>query len=380
MKLTILKEKLKEGLYLIERVSKKYLTLPILETCLLENEKNLLKLSATNLESGIIFRSLAKIEKEGKICIPIRFFSNLLSFFPNKPLILETDNLNLNLECDNYKTKIKGFNPEDFPIIPQIKEEEVIKVNSIGFCRALSQIVNIPSPLLSKPEISGIFFSFQTDLIKMVATDSFRLVEKKIYQNLNLEKEYCFILPQSAAKEVVSIFGDKEGELKIFLSPNQIFFEYMMSEISQPQIQFCSRLIEGEYPNYQEIIPKKFETQIQIQKEEFLNQLKTASLFSGKVNEVNLKIDPKDKKIEITSQSPDLGEYKSFLEGKIKGKEILVSFNHRFLIEGISEIKSKELFFDLTDKEGPAALKSAQPEVGRPEEDYLYIVMPVKTS
>ncbi len=374
MKLTILKEKLKESLYFMEKISKKTLTLPILETCLVEIEKNLLKLSATNLESGIIYRSLAKVEKEGKICLPIRFFSNLLSFFPNKPLILETDNLNLNLDCDNYKVKIKGFNPEDFPIIPQIKKEEVIRVNSRNFCQALSQIINIPSFLLSKPEISGIFFSFQTDLIKMVATDSFRLAEKKIFQNLGLEKEYSFILPHSAAKEAVSIFGDKEGELKIFLSPNQIFFEYMMAEISQPQIQFTSRLTEGEYPNYQEIIPKKFETQIQIPKEEFLNQLKTASLFSGKINEVNLKINPKDKKIEITSQSPDLGEYKSSLEGKIKGKEILISFNHRFLIEGISEIKSKELFFDLTDKEGPAALRPADGE------DYLYIVMPIKTS
>lgn len=374
MKVIILKEKLKEGLYFMEKISKKSLTLPILETCLLETEKNILKLSSTNLETGIIFRSLAKVEKEGRICLPVKIFSSLLSFFPNKPLILESENLELNLTCDNYKVKIKGFNPEDFPIIPQKKEEEGILVNSKIFCQNLSQIINIPSPLLSKPEISGIFFSFHNNLIKMVATDSFRLAEKKISQEFNLEKEYNFILPHSAAKEVVSIFGDKEGELKIFLSPNQVFFEYMMTEIPQPQIQFTSRLVEGEYPNYQEIIPKKFETQIQIPKEEFLNQLKSASLFSGKINEVNLKISPKDKKIEITSQNPDLGEYKSFLEGKINGKEITISFNHRFLIDGVSEIKSKELFFNFTNKEGPAVLKPVD------SEDSLYIVMPIKTS
>lgn len=371
MKLTILKEKLKEAINIVEKISRKNFTLPILETTLLENEKNLLKLSSTNLESGVIYWGLAKIEKEGKLCIPTKFFSNLLSFFPNKPLNLESSDLNLNLECDNYKTKIKGLNPEDFPIIPQTKNGEMVSVNSVSFCQSLSQLLDIPSPSTARPEISGIFVSLQSDLIKLVATDSFRLAEKKIILKTGLSKEYSFILPQSAAKEIVNIFGEKEGEIKVYLSPNQVLFEYMMAETSHPQIQFTSRLTEGEYPNYQEIIPKKYETQIQLPKDEFLNRLKTASLFSGRVNEVKVDVNPKKGVIEIFSQSPDLGEYKSSLEGKIKGKEVSISFNHRFLIDGVSEMRGKEVLFELTDKGGPAVLKSFH------NNDFIYVVMPI---
>jgi DNA polymerase III sliding clamp (beta) subunit (PCNA family) len=111
-------------------------------------------------------------------------------------------------------------------------------------------------------------------------------------------------------------------------------------------------------------------------KEEFLEKLKIANLFSGKTNEVNLKIIPQEKKIEINSQSPDFGEYKSFLKGEIKGKENQISFNCRFLFKGVSEIKSKELLFEISNKEGPAIIK---PNESLINEDYLYIVMPIKT-
>lgn len=374
MKITILKEKLKEGVNIVERISQKSLTLPILQNTLLKTEKNFLRLSSTNLESAIIWWNLVKVEKEGQICIPTRFLSNLLGFLPNKPISLGIENFTLNLECDNYETKIKGLSPEDFPIIPEVKEGQVITIDNLTFCQALNQVLNIPSSSATRPEISGIYFSFQSDLIKMVATDSFRLAEKKLFLKTDLSKKYSLILPQSAAKELVGIFGEKEGDLKIHLSPNQILFEYMMTETPHPQIQFTARLIEGEYPNYGEIIPKKYNTQIQVQRKEFLNQVKTASLFSGKINEVKIRVDPKSEKLEILSQSSDLGEHKSFLKGKIKGKEISISFNHRFLIDGISEIKKEDLIFELTDEEGPASLKPVE------SEDYLYIIMPIKAS
>jgi len=373
MKITILKEKLKEGMNIVEKISQKTLALPILQNTFFRVEKNFLKLTTTNLESGTTWWNLVKVEKEGQICIPTRFFSGLINSLPNKPINLEVIDLVLSLECENYKTKIKGFNPEDFPIIPPIKEGEVLSVDCFSFCQALNQVLDIPSSSLARPEISGIFLSFQSDLVKIVATDSFRLAERKIFLKTNLSKEYSLILPQGAAREIVSIFGDKEGELKIYFSPNQIWLEYMMVEVSHPQLQFTSRLIEGEYPDYQEIIPKKFETHLTLPKEEFLSQVKTASLFSGKISEVKLKIDPKSGVVEILSQSPDLGEYNSFLKGKIEGKEVLISFNHRFLIDGISEIKTKELILEITNEEGPAVLKPTD------SEDYLYIIMPIKT-
>jgi len=151
-------------------------------------------------------------------------------------------------------------------------------------------------------------------------------------------------------------------------------FEYPMEETKHAQIQVVSRLIEGEYPNYQEIIPKKFTTQLILDRAEFLNQIKTASLFSGKINEVKIKVNPKEKKVLIFSQSPDIGNYQSSISGKIEGDPIEISFNHRFLLEGISGIKSSELIFEMNGDSNPGLLKP----VG--DDTYLYVVMPIKTT
>ena len=374
MKIIILKEKLKEGVKIVEKISQKSSTLPVLQNTFLEAKKNILKLTTTNLESSISWFGLAKITGEGGVCIPTRFLSNLLGFLPNKPLLLDVKKFILNLESGDYSTKVKGLNPEDFPIIPQIEKTKPITVNSFEFCRSLEQLLNIPSSSTARPEISGILFSFQKKLIKIVATDSFRLAEKKLFIKKDVSKECSLILPQSAAKEIVGVFGEKKGNLNIYLSPNQLLIEDSSEGPIQPSIQFSSRLIKGEYPNYEEIIPKKYETTIQVSKKEFLNQVKTASLFSGKINEVKIVINVKNKQVEISSQSPDLGEYKSSLGGIIKGKNTSVSFNHRFLIDGISEIKGDEILFSFTDKEGPAVLKPLNAE------DFLYIIMPIKAN
>ena len=374
MKLIILQNKLKQGLSVIERASSKSFILPILRNLLLNAEKNFLELSATDLEIGIKWWILAKIEKEGKITIPISILSTFINLLPEKPINLAANNQILSVECENYKTKIKGQSSEDFPIIPEISEGISFSLNSLSFCQGLGQIVDIVFPSTVRPEISGIHFLIQKDLIKMAATDSFRLGEKTLFleKPLPIEKEISLILPQKTAKEIINIFGEKEGELKILVSPNQILFESLMAETSHPQIHLSSKLIEGEYPNYQEIIPKKYETQVVLEKQEFLNQIKAASLFSGKVNEVKFKIDPKKEIVEISSQNPETGEYHSLLPGKIKGQGEEISFNYRFLNNGLLNIKSSEVIFELNGEVGPGVLKP----VG--DVSYIYVVMPIK--
>lgn len=148
-----------------------------------------------------------------------------------------------------------------------------------------------------------------------------------------------------------------------------------MEEANVPQVQFTSRLIEGEFPNYQDIIPKKSETQVSVSGKEFLNQIKSASVFSGKTNEIKLEINSKRGIIEISSQSPDIGEYNSQIPAKIKGNDTKIAFNHRFLIDGLLNIgsdKEKEVVLELTGEEGPAVLKSSG------DQSYLYILMPIK--
>jgi len=382
MKITILKDKLKEGINIIEKISAKSISLPILNNVLISAEKNFLNLTTTDLEVGLKWWSLIKTEREGKVAVPSRILSSFINFLPNKLVNLELEDFNLKIKCENYETTIKGVNPEDFPIIPQVSDEEKIEVQIKSFCKSLSSVVDIASLSSTKPEISGVYFIFQKNLITMAATDSFRLGEKKIYLDSplnNISKDYSLILPQKAAKEIINIFGEKEGILTIYFSPNQILFETSLSEVSHPQIQLTSRLIEGDYPNYQEIIPKRYDTRIIFSLEEFINQIKLASLFSGKINEIKLKIDSSKNQINFFSQNPDVGEYQSFLIGKVEGKPCEISFNYRFLLDGLLNLsslqqKKPEAVLELTGSEKPGILRL------KDEESYLYLVMPIKSS
>jgi len=374
MKLTILRENLKNSLNIVEKIITKSLTLPILNNVLLEASKNFLVFSTTNLETGINYWSLAKIEKEGKITVPVKIFSNFVSSVSEEVLTLEEKNKILHIKGKQIKAQIKGQPPEEFPIIPKIETKNVIEIENPSFCEGLSQVVDFTATSQIRPELTGVYFSFQKDKIIMVATDSFRLAEKIVFYKTpsNIGEEFSFILPQKTVKELLSIFGEIEGGIKIYFSSNQVLFEYFSQEISHPQIQLISRLIEGEYPAYQEVIPQKYETRVVLNRNEFLNQLKVASLFSGKTNNVKLIIEKKKQGLEIFSENPDFGEQKSYLYGKIEGKETEVSFNYRFLIEGISNIKSKDLILELNGEEGPALVKP----IG--DESYLYVVMPIK--
>jgi len=375
MKLTILQEKLKEGLSIVEKISLKSLTLPILNNILISAEKNFLNLSSTDLEIGINWWSLSKIEEEGKITIPSKLFSNFINLLPNKKINIKTKNNDILIECENYFTQIKGLSSDEFPIIPNIKKNEFISLKSSIFCQSLNQIVDIPLLSNSRPEISGIYFLFQKNAITMVSTDSFRLGEKKIiFKNeQKLTNNYSLILPQKTAKEIINIFNTKDRDLNIYLSSNQIMFETLMTETNYPEIQVVSKLIEGEYPDYKEIIPLKYNTQIILNKDEFLNRLRISGLFTGKTNEVKIKTNLNKNELEIFNQNKDIGEYNSKLPVKIIGENIEVCFNYKFLIDGISNIKSSEIILELNGDDGPAVLKP----VG--DDTYIYVVMPIKS-
>jgi len=374
MKIEILKENFKTGLNIVEKIAGKNLSLPILDNVLINTEDNFLSLSSTDLEMAVKLWILTKIIKKGKVVVPVKLLSNFISSLPNEKILLEAKGLNIEIECENLKTQIQGYNSEEFPIIPEFKDLEFLEIDNKRFCQGLFQVIDISSTSQTRPEISGVYFSFSNNSIKIVATDSFRLAEKSISLEKALKKDYSFILPQKTAKEIINILEEKEGMLKIYFSPNQILFEFPIKEVPHPQIQITSRLIEGEYPNYQDIIPKKFKARVILKRDEFLSQIKTASLFSGKINEIKFVINAASKEVVIFAKDPDVGESKSVITTKIEGDSMEISFNHKFLTDGLLKIKSSEIYFDLSKEEGPCVLKP----VG--DTSYVYVVMPIKST
>jgi DNA polymerase-3 subunit beta len=377
MKIKILTENLKVALSFLSKIVKKNPNFPILDNVLIDCEKNFLVLTSTDLQLSLTWWILAKIEEKGKVLVPVDLLYNLVSLIKEEQIEIQEKNLNLIIETANQKTRIQGQNYEDFPIIPLVKEKNENYISLQKFSEAISSIISFTSLPSAKPEISGIYINFQKEKIKLAATDSFRLAEKTI---LLSDKEYIkkegeIILPVETGKFLLNINSIlKEEFLKIYFDSNQILFEVYNDEISHSIFHLQSRLIEGEYPKYQEIIPKKFILNTQVDKKIFSDALKTASIFTGKGNEVKLNFLKKQKQIKISAESPEKGGNESFIPlYKIEGEEVEILFNYKFLLEGINSIQSSEVFFGISSKDGPALLKL----IG--DDSFFYILMPIKS-
>lgn len=378
MNFTILTKEFKKGIGFTEKITGRNLTLPILDNLLIEALPNFLKISSTDLELGIQWWGLCKTEKEGKIAIPAKLLSQVAGTLSEEKINIKEKNNTLIIEGKNYKTQLKGVSADDFPIIPSFGKDLFIEINAGKLKEGLMGVVNIASISQIRPEISGIYFSFEKDLVKIVATDSFRLAEKVLsfgnkggYKN-TFKDPVSFILPQKAAKELINVLSETEKDIKIYTSESQILFETFLTGVDHPEINLIGRQIEGEYPSYGEIIPKEAKTKVVLNKDEFTKQIKTAGIFGGRTNEVVLKINPKNKEMEIYSQDSEMGESNLSLPAKIEGAELKVSFNWRFILEGLDNIKASEISFEMQGNDGPSVIKP----IG--DTSYLYVVMPIK--
>jgi len=373
MKLTILTHELKKGLNYTERLTGRNLTLPILNNVLIEALPNFLKISSTDLETGIEWWGLCKTEEEGKITIPAKILAQVVNNISDEKIEIEDKNDTLFIKTASFKTQIKGFTADDFPIIPQFSKEDFIEISAQELKEGLSDVVDIASMSQIRPEISGIYFVFKKDLVNLVATDSFRLVERTIklnnYKN-SFTDEVKFILSQKTTKEVINILQENVGLVKIYYSESQILFETSLNEVDHPEINLISRQIEGNYPAYKEIIPKEYKTRIIIDKESLTKQIKLAGLFAGKINEIKIKNDKKG--LEILSRDLDLGENSSTLEAIVDGDDTEISFNYKFVLDGINRVKTKNAVLELQGNSGAGVIRD---EEGI---DYIYVVMPIK--
>ncbi|MDD5433401.1 MAG: DNA polymerase III subunit beta, partial [Candidatus Pacebacteria bacterium] len=282
------------------------------------------------------------------------------------------ENRNLVLISQNQEMQIQCQDPEEFPVVPKMEKEFFWQINGMKLSDGLMQVVEQAAFSSVRPEISGVLFSFQKNKLKLAATDSFRLAEKTIFLEKPGEKDFSFICPQQTCRELVAVLGQEKGLVEISASVNQVIFEFTGERPEQIKCKIQSRVIEGEYPKYQEIIPKQYLSRVEINKEEVSNQLKKAGLFAGKVFDVKLSTLLKEGRMKFFSQSADIGRNESYLPCKIEGEAQEAVFNYKFLLDGLNNIKSHEVFCGFNGETGPACLKP----IG--DDSYFYIVMPIR--
>ncbi|MDP2737043.1 MAG: DNA polymerase III subunit beta [bacterium] len=374
LKIFSLQENLKQGLALVGHVSGKNVNLPILNNVLIKAEEGKIRLVATNLEVGVISTVRGKIEREGSFTVSSKIISDCINLLPNKKIGLEQKANDLLVDCENYQAKVKGQSAEEFPLIPEVDKKNYFSAGAEEVKRAISQVIFATALSETRLELSGVLFVFSDGNLTMAATDSYRLAEKKIKIKSNNGEEKKIIVPAKTLQELLRVLSvnlddeveEKNSEIKFYISENQILFTYGSTEL-------VSRLIEGQYPDYQQIIPTNSKTKISIDRQELIRAVKMASLFSkAGINDVNLDFPLGKNQVVISSVSGQTGENITNLEAKVLGNENSMVVNYRYLLEGLSNIEKETVKIEVIDSNTPCVIRPEQ------DESYLYIIMPIK--
>ncbi|MCX6745777.1 MAG: DNA polymerase III subunit beta [Candidatus Parcubacteria bacterium] len=387
MKITCTQENLSQGLNIVTHIASKNTSLPILNNVLIKAEKGVVNLITTNLEMGIVCQVRAKIEKDGSYTVGSKLLNDYINLLTNEKVELELKDDFFEIKSSKQETKIKGNSAEEFPLIPQVEKNNPYACQISDLLMALTQVLFAVSVSETRPEISGIYLNFNNGILTLAATDSYRLAEKKIklMEKNSIEKEV--IIPARTIQELFRILsglsdraeiednGTKENnKINIYFEDNQILFVF-------DNVELVSRIIEGQYPNYRQIIPSEHKTRAIINITDFIKAVKSAALFS-RTGIYDISLDFKKGELKITSANNQLGESKTELEGNIEGENNKIVLNYRYLLDGLQNLDSTEVILEMMDGNNPCILRPVESLSENKEAiadvNYLYIVMPIK--
>lgn len=374
MKFTCTQQNFCQGLSIAEKVIGKNFTLPILQNILIncEKGKGYVKISSTDLEMGVEVTMPSKVEEEGGAAIPAKLISGFARSLPDEKIDFSGKNNKVLVQCANYKSNIKSQDSKEFPLIPQDKDTDAISLKTDDFVLGISSVINSVSLMDIKPEISGVFAQFRENDTCFAATDSFRLAEKSIKNSKKNTLLNKVIIPRRACDVIIRVFSDMKDRIDIKISENQITVKNSPEDPTAQKVRFISKIIEGEYPNYEQIIPGNFETTIKVPKDELIRHIKTASLFSSKIREVILQCNSKKQQLEIMSSDAEYGDHYSLIPCEVEGNDGKIVLNFQYLLDGIQGLLSPTVFIKINQPSTPVMILAPE------DEGFRYLLMPIK--
>lgn len=361
MKVECVREKLERAVAIASNVTGKDLTLPVLKCLLLIVKNSTLTIRATNLDLGIEIRIPVKATKEGVVAVPSDILKNFLSnLYSDKKVFLELKDSTLVVNTGHSTTRIKTFPYEEFPSIPLLEETTSVSLPASRFLDGLHSVYYAASPSSMKLELASVFIHQDNGKLVFAATDSFRLAEKKV-KIKNLEEFPSLLIPHKNVVEILKVLDESGDEIEILFSDNQI-------ALKQNDVYVTSRVVDGVFPDYGQIIPKEHTTEVVVLKKDLQGALKLSNIFTDKFNQVTFTIKPKEKVSEITTVNSDVGENIGKIDAALSGEDVEMSFNYRYISECFQSIPTDSVSLGLS---------SGKPMVirGVGDENFLYLVM-----
>ncbi len=369
MKLSLLQENLTTALSNVSRFVSSKSQLPILNNILLSTDNGRLKLSATNLELSINYWIGAKIEEEGSITIPAKEITEFVSYLSSGKvdLTLNENNL-LTLSSAKSESSFTTVSAADFPEFPSIDPNTSFEIDLSILNQAITQLAFAAATDDTRPALTAILCQFSEDNLTLAATDGFRLSFKsiKLVNPINLNSDQItFLIPAKSLIEVTKLAKNAK-KIKIGLTPDGHQVVFVLDDV-----ELVSRLIEGDYPEYKRIIPESFTTKLFLNKDEFTQAVKIASVFAKESANV-IKLNIKTNSIDITANAPQVGQNKASIESKIEGETLEIAFNYKFLSDFLNVCKSQEILIELNEPLTPGCFHDQS------DPQFTHIIMPVR--
>jgi len=369
MKVSIAKEQLINGLQAVQNIVGSRTTLPILSNVLIKATESAIELVTTDLDVTITCSVDAKVERQGSTTLPVKRFFGIIRELPTAEIDIDVDDKNMcALRSGPSFYKIHGIAAEEFPPIPQFKGDKKVALPQEKVKTMLRKTSYAISTDDSRYVLNGIFISLREDKVTMVATDGRRLALVEEEAGLDKDLKGEFIVPTKAINELTRLLMAK-GEVEIKFTDNQVAFT--LGGEGSLRAQLISKLVEGNYPNYRQVIPAESKERISLAREELLHALHRAEFMtSDKANSVKLNFSKNN--LTITANTPEVGEGRESIAVNYKGKDFAVAFNPQYLMDPLKNLESDEIFLELTDELSPGVIKVSSP--------FLYVLMPMRMS
>ncbi len=362
MKIECIQEKIKKAVSQAERVAGKNLNLPVLSCVLIRAEKGQVAVSSTDLDLGYHTNVAAKVYEEGVVAVPAKPLASFFANLTGKNITLKTEGNTLFVTTSKNKTTIKCLPPDDFPTIPEAGKDNCFDINSAELVRGLRAVWYSSSNSNIKAELSSVFVYPEDDSVVFAATDSFRLAEKRIK---NKTPNFGNILiPFKNTQEIIKVLEEGDESVRVCINKNQI-------TIFSESTTLTSRVVDGTFPDYHQIIPKEFKTEAVLLKDDLLRALKIATIFSDTFNQVNITVVPRDKKFELTTKNNNIGESTTVLDAAISGEPTEANFNYRYIADCLQSISTDSVSLAFSGPSRPVVIK------GVGDKSFMYLVMPM---
>lgn len=369
VKLSLMQENLARGLSLVSRAVSTRSTLPVLANVLLRTEDGGLKLTATNLEIGITAWVPGRIDSDGALTVPARLIADVVNGLPSGERVdLDADGTTLLVRAGRYQTHLRGIDAEEFPVIPSAGDRPTTRVSQRLLRRALSEVAFAAATDEARPILTGVLTKFVGDRLTLAAADNYRIAVKTL-PILDSVEETTLVVPARSYQELARILTDTDDPVEIMLATakNQVLFHVEGTEL-------VSRLIDGQFPNYQQVLPTSHASRAVVDRDELLKAVRLSALIaSSAANVVRLRVGDNGNGGITIAAAADVGDAEGEVEAALEGDALTIAFNARYLTEALQNVSADQLSLEFSGPLSPGVLKPTE------DSDYVHVIMPVRT-